>query len=236
MLQELLMSNDLNVRVMSSMCQGWVNNEYNIQRGGNRPAYSDFWGLLLVWHAPSHNLRQNELGKIQILTSVISLCVLLKQLYYWWVLVVCLSSKLLLIFVFSSLLLISSDHHRVEVVGHPETCCPPHNAGVMTERNTAPSFPNSDEPYLCAALTAGEKQSSKTTGSPGHRPEPNCPTRHAIPPLFRRRFGSAETGSNMIPDNEPPEAGASSRNRCKDSSSWQLTVAAFTGSGIKQMM
>lgn len=64
---------------------------------------------------------------------------------------------------------------------HPETRCLPYNVGVMTEMNTGPSFQVSCEPYLCAALTAGEKQSSKTTGSLGHQPEPNCPTRHAIP-------------------------------------------------------
>ncbi|CAJ1050515.1 Hypothetical predicted protein [Xyrichtys novacula] len=106
----------------------------------------------------------------------------------------------------------------------------------MTEKNRAPSFPLSSEPYLCAALTAGEKQSSKTTGSPGHQLEPNCPTRHAIPPAQGRRFGSAGMGSNMILDNEPPGTCASSCNRCKDSSSWQLTIAAFTGNRIKQMM
>lgn len=119
----------------------------------------------------------------------------------------------------------------------PETRHPPYNVGVMTEENTAPSFPFSCEPYLCAALTAGEKQSSKTTGSLGHRPEPNCPTRHAIPPPAQgRRFGSVGMGSNMILDNEPLGACASSCNRCKDSSSWQLTTGAFTGNGIKQMM
>lgn len=57
-----------------------------------------------------------------------------------------------------------------EVRAHPETRCPPYNVGVMTEENTAPSSRVSCEPYLCAALTAGEKQSSKTTGSLGHQP------------------------------------------------------------------
>lgn len=84
-----------------------------------------------------------------------------------------------------------------------ETCCPSYNVGVMTERNTAPSFLISYEPYLCAALTAGEKQSSKTTGSLWHQHEPNCPTRHA-PPLPRavdsvRRGWDATWSSIMNP-------------------------------------
>lgn len=62
-----------------------------------------------------------------------------------------------------------------------EPHCPPDNVGVMTEKNTAPSFLVSYEPYLCASLTAGAKQSSKTTGSLSHQSEPNCPRRHAIP-------------------------------------------------------
>lgn len=70
----------------------------------------------------------------------------------------------------------------------------------------------------------------------GHQPWAKLPNKACNPPARGRRFGSAGMGSNMIPDNEPPGACASSCNRCKDSSSWQLTIGAFTGNRIKQMM
>lgn len=78
-------------------------------------------------------------------------------------------------------LVVISSGDFTKLCTHSQPYCLPYNVGVMTEKYKAPSFPVSYEPYLCEALTAGEKQSSKTTGSSGHQPEPNCPTRHAIP-------------------------------------------------------
>lgn len=75
-----------------------------------------------------------------------------------------------------------------EVHERPETRCPPCRSDDWEALSL--SFPVPCEPFLCA-LTAGEKQSSKTTGSPGHQREPKCPTRHAIPPGQGHRFGSA---------------------------------------------
>lgn len=62
----------------------------------------------------------------------------------------------------SSLLETSDD-----VCAHPVTLCSPYNVGVLIEEYTGPLSPVSYELWLCATLTAAEKQSSKTTGSSG---------------------------------------------------------------------
>lgn len=75
----------------------------------------------------------------------------------------------------------------------------PYNVVLMTEKNTAPSHMVSDEPYLCADLTAGEKQSSKTTGSSGPSVGAKLPNKACNPPVQGCQFGSAGTGKQHDP-------------------------------------
>lgn len=82
----------------------------------------------------------------------------------------------------------------------------------------------------------GKNKALKQQEALGASVEAKLPNKACKPTIQSLWVGSAGMGSNMILDNESLGACASSCNRCKDSSFWNSTTGAFTGSGIKQMM
>lgn len=143
MLQELLKSNDLNVRVTSSMCQGWVNNVYNIHRRGDDLQHFHKSGV-------SYTRKTKPAGGK-------SLHVVQKYVYHMCLCCMCSHALLQLRMSLhhqsyfsecretgaSMALVITSSADRKWGcrAPHTQTRRPPYNVGVMTEENTAPSFP-----------------------------------------------------------------------------------------------